>query len=89
MKPDKTFRSGAVSASVFLSEREREGDTVVVPSIQFQRGYTDREGKWHHTNSLNFRDVPGAILVLSKAYEYLTLKEQEGEVDSSSLEVAE
>lgn len=77
MDPTKTFRSGAVSASIFLNERKKDGETVEIPSIQFQRGYTDKEGKWHHTNSLNYRDVPGAILVLSKAYEFLALKEQE------------
>ena len=76
MDPTKTFRVGAVSASVFMNEREKDGQKIEVPSIQFQRGYKDNDGEWHHTSSLNARDIPSAILVLSKAYEFLTLKQE-------------
>ena len=38
------------------------------------RRYKDSEGNWQSTKSLRLNDIPKAIVVLSKAYEELILK---------------
>ncbi len=71
--PEKKFRAGAVSATVWLNKAEN-GD---YRTISIERSYTDRAGKWQSTNSLRVNDLPRAEVVLQKAYEFLVFKEQE------------
>ena len=75
MAPEKKFIAGGVSASVWVNEREIEGETKEMRSVQFQRTYKDKEGNWKTTTSLNTGDLPKALVVLGKAFEYLSLKE--------------
>lgn len=76
MKPEQVFKAGAMTASVWTNERDVNGDIRELKSVTFQKRYKDKED-WKTTNSLNASDLPKAIVVLSKAYEFLTLKEQE------------
>jgi len=71
-KPEITFRHGSCSASVFVNEYERGEEKFTVRSVSFQRRYRDMEGEWQCTNSLNVNDIPKALLVLQKSYEFLT-----------------
>jgi hypothetical protein len=71
--PEKKFRAGAVSATVWVNKGEN-GD---YRTIAIERSYTDKEGKWQSTNSLRINDLPKAEVVLHKAYEFLVFKEQE------------
>lgn len=73
-KPEQTFRSGTVVASVWDNEIERDGKVINFKSISFDRRYQDSEGEWQSTNSLRVSDIPKAIMVLGKAYEHLSLK---------------
>jgi len=75
MQPEKTFRAGAVSASVWTNERNVDGLPKQIRSVQFQKRYQDKEGNWQTTTSLNVRDLPQALVVLGKAFEHLSLKE--------------
>ena len=75
MTPEKKFSAGAVSASVWANAREVDGQSKEIMSVQFQKRYKDPEGNWKTTNSLNERDLPKALVVLGKAFEYLSLKE--------------
>ena len=77
--PEKKFRAGAISATVWLNQgQSQKGETTHWRTINLQRGYKDKEGNWKSTNSLRVADIPKAILVLQKAYEELTLREFEG-----------
>ena len=75
--PEKKFRAGAVSATVWKNKTEnKEGSEVEYKTISLERNYTDKEGKWQSTNSFRINDLPKAKVVLDKAYEYLVLKEE-------------
>jgi len=76
-KPVKTFRIGAVQASVFMNVVEKDGERDRIPSISFQKRYTDDKGEWQTTNRLNLNDIPKAVMVLQEAYRWLALKTPE------------
>ena len=71
-QPEITFRHGLCSASIYENEFNRDGEKLTVRSVSFQRSYLDKEGNWQRTNSLKVNDIPKAVLVLNKAYEFLT-----------------
>ena len=81
-QPEIVFRHGTCSAAVFEHEYKRGDDTFSVKSIAFQHRYRDKNGQWQNSGSLRANDIPKAILVLNKAYEYVTSNgrdEEEGE----------
>jgi hypothetical protein len=76
--PEKKFRAGAISATVWLNKGQRDnGEETEFRTIAVDRNYTDKEGKWHSTNSLRVNDLPKLQAVLRKAYDYLVLNEQD------------
>lgn len=77
--PEKKFRAGAVAATVWSNETVRDGKKISYKTISFERSYKDKDDAWKQTNSLRTTDIPKAVLVLSKAYEYLALNADEEE----------
>ncbi|MFH1211678.1 MAG: hypothetical protein V1659_01995 [Candidatus Woesearchaeota archaeon] len=74
--PEKKFRAGAISATVWENKgKSKDGKEVVYRTVSFDRNYQDKDGNWKTTNSLRSSDLPRAILVLNKAFEYLALKD--------------
>ncbi len=71
-QPEISFRHGPCSASVFTNEYERGEEKFAVKSVAFQRSYRDKDGQWKNSSSLKVNDIPKAVLVLNKAFEYLT-----------------
>jgi len=71
-KPEKKFQAGCVEASVFENEIQHEGKAIKIKKVAFQKRYKSANG-WQSTYSLDLNDVPKAILVLSKAYEFMAL----------------
>ncbi len=71
-QPEITFRHGPCSASVFQNDYQRGEESFSVRDVSFQRRYRDKNGDWQTSNSLGVNDIPKAVLVLNKAYEYLT-----------------
>lgn len=75
--PEKKFRAGAVSATVWLNKGQKiNGEESEYRTISIERSYTDRDGKWQSSNSMRVNDLPKAKVVLEKAYEYLVFNEQ-------------
>lgn len=70
-KPIKTFKIGAVRASIFQNTATRAGKEIVFPKVVLEVRYRDKAGEWKGTNSLSRNDLPKAILALQKAYDYL------------------
>ena len=71
VKPIAKFSSGLLQATVWENKKEdREFKTVI-----FQKRYQDKEGDWKDSTSLNATDLPRAMVVLGRAYEFLVLKE--------------
>ena len=83
-QPEVVFRHGSCSASVFQNEVQGDGEKFKVRSVCFQRRYRDKDGNWQTANSLRVNDIPKAVLVLNKAYEYMTANGHAdgGEVDA-------
>lgn len=83
-KPQKKFRAGPISATIWANESKNEkGEAVSFNTISFDRNYMDKDGNWQTTNSLRTGDIPRAILVLQKAYEYLSLVEDNDSVQDT------
>ncbi len=84
--PEKKFRAGLVTATIWKNKREdEEGNEVTYKTVTFERSYKDDEDNWRSTNSLRINDLPKAILVLEKAYEHLALSK--GEDDEVQIEL--
>ncbi len=77
--PEKKFRAGAVSATVWLNhgQSKKDGQQTSWRTISLQRGYKDNNDQWQNTGSMRINDLPRAALMLSKAYEYVVTKQQE------------
>ena len=72
-KPEKSFHCGGIEASIFENEINQNGKgPTKIKKVAFQKRFKGKDG-WKTTYSLDTNDIPKAILVLSKAYEYLVL----------------
>ena len=80
-QPEKKFKAGAISATVWMNEAvNAKGEVNSYATISLQRTYKDKNDEWQHTNSMRVTDLPKAALVLNKAYESLVLKQNEAEI---------
>ena len=68
--PEIHFRAGPISLTVWNNPSEKGSYNTV----QISRSYKDGNQNWKHANSLRANDIPKAVLLLNKAYEYLVLK---------------
>ena len=74
MKPERLFRIGAISASVFVNEVDGEGGKRTVRNVNLQR--RDKDGdEWKSSSSFSLSDLPAAIAVLNLAFEHLASQE--------------
>ena len=74
--PEKTFRIGLVSASVFANEVDGEGGKRTIRNVNLQRRYRDGDA-WKSTSSFGVADIPVAMRVLQLAQEYVEQHEVE------------
>lgn len=80
VRPEKSFRIGAVCASVWKNLRQgKEGKTYEVRNVTLDRTYRDQEGNYKRTNRFAANEIPKAILLLQRAYEYLVMAPGEAE----------
>jgi len=75
--PEKIFKAGPCSASVFANEITTMNGKATVKSVSLQRAYLGKEGNFKSTNSFRADDLPKAVLALTRAYEYLVLEEKD------------
>jgi len=73
-KPEKVFRIGSLSASVF--GRTIEGTDRVLRSVSLQRRYKDAE-EVKYTSSFSLGDIPNAMRALELAQSYIESHEAE------------
>jgi len=73
-KPEKSFKCGGCEAAVFENEVIKGGKTIAIKKVAFQKRYKNANGEWDSTHSLDINEIPKAILVLNKAYEYLVAR---------------
>lgn len=75
-KPEKKFRSGSVSATIWKNEYKYEGKDMVTHSITIERNYKDKADAWQTTSSFNTNDLSDVAVVAEESRKYLRLKEQ-------------
>ena len=74
MAPEKQFRIGLISASVFANEVQTENGKRRIRNVNLQRRY--REGdEWKSWTTFGLGDLPNAIRALQLAQEYVETKE--------------
>ncbi len=77
-KPIKSFKAGAIRASIFANAQQNGyGKNQPAHRIVLDRRYKDRDGNWKSTNGFSKTELPTAIVVMQKAYEYLAMKEED------------
>ena len=76
-QPEKKFKCGACSASVFVNEVKTADGIVPMKTVSLQRAYKDKDGNFQHATSFGANDIPKAVLALTKAYDYLVSGEGE------------
>ena len=75
-KPEKVFRIGYVSASIFVNEIETEGGKRSVRNVNLQRRYKDGN-EWKSASSFGLGDLPCALRVLQLALQHMETVEAE------------
>ena len=75
-RPEKRFKCGGCEAAIFENEINRNGKAVKLKKAVIQKRYKTADDEWKSTHSLDKNDIPKMVLVLSKAYEYLTMGEE-------------
>lgn len=77
-KPEKTFRAGVISATVWQNAaKSKNGEDVVFKTISLKRSYKDKDEKWQSTSSFRINDLPKVELVAKKAYEHIMMSNAE------------
>ena len=74
MKPERVFRIGAISASVFVNEVDGEGGKRTVRNVNLQRRFKDGD-EWKSSSSFALADLPAAIAVLNLAFDHVAKQE--------------
>ena len=82
-KPERVFQHGGVKAAIFVNEYEKDGESFTKNRISVQKIYRDKEGMFKTTTSLDVNDLPKAVLVLQKAFDYLTVRHEPEDVPIS------
>ena len=76
--PMKEFRAGTIVAAIWAETAPTNGRATPLYSIRIQKRYRDdRDGQWKTTSYLRPDELPKLALVVSSAYEFLTLRETE------------
>jgi hypothetical protein len=82
--PEKRFRAGAICATVWKNHSDKDGKVVEYRTVSFERNYQNAAGEWNTTSSMRANDLPKATLVLQKAFEFITLKDNFSEEEASA-----
>ena len=72
--PEKVFRIGFVSASVFVHEVDSDGSKRSIRSVSVQKRYHDGD-EVKYTSSFNLNELPQAIRVPQLAQQHVEASE--------------
>lgn len=75
-QPMKEFRAGTAVASIWPENPTANGQSIQRFTIRVQKRYRDdKSGQWKTTTYFRPDELPKLALVVSKAFESLTLRE--------------
>ena len=75
-RPEKKFKCGPVSASIWSESKTVNGAAVKFYSISITKAYKDGDD-WKNTNSFSAEDLPKVAMVANEAYKYIRLNPDE------------
>lgn len=75
-KPEKVFRIGFVSASVFAHSVDTDDGTRTIRSVSIQKRYKDGDDV-KYTSSFNLAEIPQAMRALQLAQNHVESEEAE------------
>ena len=75
-KPERVFRIGFVSASVFAHEIDADDGKRTLRSVNLQKRYLEGE-EVKYTSSFNLAELPQAVRVLQLAAGYVESRESQ------------
>jgi len=78
-QPIEKFRAGQVTCALFANEITVEGKQHRILKAAIGRRYKDRNGNWKTSQSFSRNEIPLAVYVLQKAFEYMIEKKPESE----------
>jgi hypothetical protein len=73
-KPVKVFRFRGISASVFENETHADGQPLRFFKVSLQRAYR-QDGEFKHNSSFGRDEIPVAMHVLRKSWEFILERE--------------
>ena len=76
--PERTFRLGLVSASVWVNVVKGENGNREVRNVNLQRRYKDGDD-WKSSTTFGLADLPNAIRALQLAQQHVETAEMNGE----------
>ena len=76
-RPIKVFKAGAVRASIWSTETQKNGRTVKRYSVGIRRRVRKQDGSYMDAKYYWPRNLPGIILVTQKACEFVSLVQSE------------
>jgi len=71
-RPEKKFKCGPISASIWAEDKTVESGVVKFYSINITKAYKDGDN-WKNTNNFNAEDLPKVALVANETYKYIRL----------------
>ena len=82
-KPIYKENAGAIGVSVFENKgKTKEGKDFVFKTINLQKSYKDKDGKWQNLNlSMRVDDIPKVRMLLDMAFKECTLREKAEETN--------
>ena len=81
-KPEKKFKCGPVSASIWAESKTVNGEMVKFYSISITKAYKDGDS-WKNTTNFSAEDLSKVALVANEAYKYIRLYSPESQADSN------
>lgn len=86
-KPIGKWNSGGISVAVWQNSIETANGPQMVERVTLERRYKDeKSGEWKSTNSYRKDELPKAILVLQKAYDFLAFRKRSSDDDGDGQE---
>jgi len=73
-RPIKKFAAGGMSVALWQNKIQAGGKEIETVSVTMERRYMDADGKWKSSSSLRANDLPRAILILQKSFDYIVSK---------------
>jgi hypothetical protein len=68
--PEKKFKAGCVSATVWLNKIVKDNKSFVQRTITLEKNFKDKNGNWKNNNCFNPNDLPKAEVVLRQAFKH-------------------